>query len=252
MSYNDASRLNLYDFMGFPDRQKRDEALQICDINKLNLMQVEDNYLRFFDTFLERYSVWCYHINNFRSHLWTHFLLMYYQYSQNPLDIIDLRRFQSPEAAHKTFFDTFAEDVALYSISYFDKHLEMFNDLYDLKKLPGKKGNLNRYEIIKEMKKVEVLKELAYEYQRIVQSDAFYQILNIRKFFVHNKSLSYYGMEVTKVGPGTYASGNSDGISTELVYKSVCELLRSYVQLCEHVNTFINARVESSKLEKSE
>ena len=250
MSNDDANRLNLFDFIGFPDRQKRDEALQICNINKVNLLQVEDINLRFFDTFFERYSVWCYHINNFRSHLWTHFLLMYYQYCQNPLDTIDICKFQSSGAAHKIYFDTFAEDVALYSISYFDKHLEMFNDLYDLNKLSGEKGNLNRYKIIKKMKKVEVLKELAYEYQRVEQSDPFRQILNMRNYFVHNKSLSYYGMDVTKVGHGVYASGNSDGISTKLVYNSVCELLRSYEQLCEHVNAFINTRLEESKQER--
>lgn len=238
----DEKHLNLFGFFGFPDRKMRDEALKICDIDKLCLLQIEDIDLRFFDTFLERYSVWCYHINNFRSHLWTHFLLMYYQYFQNPFDTIDISKFQSPEGAHKTYFDTFAEDVALYTVSYFDKHLEMFNDLYNLSNEKGK-----RYKIIKEMKKVKALKALAYEYQHIVQSDAFREILNMRNYFVHNKSLSYYGMEVTKVKPGIYASGNSDGISTELVYKSVCELLRSYEHLCQHVNTFINARVEASK-----
>lgn len=248
MSNEDTNRLNLFDFMGFPDRLKRDEALEICDINKLILMQVEDNYLRFFDTFLEQYSVWCYHVNSFRSHLWTHFLLMYYQYCQNPFDTIDINKFQSPEGAHKIYFDTFAEDVALYSISYFDKHLEMFNDLYDLKKSSGEKRNLTRRKIINEMKKIEEIKDLAFEYQRVEKSESFRQILAIRNNFVHNKSSSYYGMEVTKVGPGMYVSGNSDGISTELVYKSVCELLRSYERLCEHVNSFINARVEASKL----
>lgn len=173
---------------------------------------------------------------------------MYYQYCQNPFNTIDINKFQSPEGAHKTFFDTFSEDVALYSISYFDKHLEMFNDLYDLKKLSGKKHNLSRKDIIKEMKNIEEIKDLAFEYQRVEKSESFRQILAIRNNFVHNKSSSYYGMEVTKVGPGMYVSGNSDGISTELVYKSVRELLRSYEQLCEHVNAFINARVEASKL----
>ena len=252
MSNEDTNRLNLYDFMGFPDRLKRDEALKICDINKIYLLQVEDVNLRFFDNFLERYSVWCYHINSFRSHLWTHFLLMYYQYCQNPFDTIDINKFQSPEGAHKIYFDTFAEDVALYSVSYFDKHLDMFNDLYDLKRLSGEKRNLTRRKIINEMKNIEEIKDLAFEYQRVEKSESFRQILAIRNNFVHNKSSSYYGMEVTEVGPGMYASGNSDGISTKLVYKSVCELLRSYVQLCEHVNTFINARVEASKLERSE
>ena len=147
MSNEDTNRLNLFDFMGFPDRLKRDEALEICDINKLILMQVEDNYLRFFDTFLEQYSVWCYHVNSFRSHLWTHFLLMYYQYKQNLLDIIDIENFQSERGAHKVLFDTFAEDVSLYLISYFDKHLEMFNDLFHLSK--GKKYPLTRKQIIK-------------------------------------------------------------------------------------------------------
>lgn len=247
MSNNDADRLNLFDFMGFPDRQKRDEALLISDINKLTLLHVEDTYLCFFNTFFEQYSAWCYHINTFRSQLWTHFLLMYYQYSTNPLDKIDLGKLQSPEGSHKIFFDSFAEDVALYSISYFDKHLEMFNDLYDLKRLSGEKRNLTRRKIINEMKNIEEIKDLAFEYQRVEKSELFRQILAIRNNFVHNKSSSYYGMEVTKVGPGMYVSGNSDGISTELVYKSVCELLRSYEQLCEHVNSFINARVEASK-----
>lgn len=49
MSNDAANRLNLYDFFGFPDREKRDEALEICNINKLRLLSVEDDYLRHFD-----------------------------------------------------------------------------------------------------------------------------------------------------------------------------------------------------------
>lgn len=249
MGNMDANRINLFDFFGFPDRQKRDEALQICDINKIRLLSVEDNHLRFFDIYFEQYNVWSNHINNFCSHLWLHFLLMYYQYSQNPLSIIDIGKFQSPEVAHKIFFDTFAEDVALYLISYFDKHLEMFNDLYDLKQLSGKKYNLSRRRIINEMENVEVLKELAKEYQRVEQSEPFRQIVAIRNNFVHNKSLSYYGMEVTKMERGVYASGNSNGISTKSTYNSVCELLKSYEQLCIQVNAFIKVRIEMFKQE---
>lgn len=245
MSSENTNSLNIFDFIEFPDRLKQDEALQICDINKLSLLQVEDTYLRFFDTFFEQYSVWCYDINNFRSHLWLHFLLMYYHYFQNPLDTIDIDKFQSPEAVHKIYFDTFAEDVALYLISYFDKHLEMFNDLYDLKQLSGNKLSLSRRRIINEMGNVEVLKDLANEYRRVEQSEPFRKVLAIRNNFVHNKSSSYYGMEVTKIGRGAYASGNSSGISTKSIYKSVCELLKSYVQLCEQVNTFISARKRS-------
>lgn len=250
MSKDDANRINLFDFFGFPDHQKRDEALQICDVNKLCLLPVKDDYLRFFNIFFEQYSVWSYDINNFSSHLWLHFLLMYYQYSQNPLDTIDIDKIQSPEAVHKIYFDTFAEDVALYLISYFDKHLEMFNDLYDLKQLSGNKLSLSRRRIINEMGNVEVLKDLANEYRRVEQSEPFRKVLAIRNNFVHNKSSSYYGMEVTKIGRGAYASGNSSGISTKSIYKSVCELLKSYVQLCEQVNTFISARLEESKQER--
>lgn len=47
MSNEDTNRLNLFDFMGFPDRLKRDEALKICDINKIYLLQVEDVNLHF-------------------------------------------------------------------------------------------------------------------------------------------------------------------------------------------------------------
>ena len=247
MGNDDANRLNLFDFFGFPDRQKRDEALQVCDINKLRLLPVEDSYLRFFEIYFEQYSAWSNHINNFSSHLWLHFLLMYYQYSKNPLDTIAAGKFQSPEAAHKIFFDTLAEDVALYLISYFDKHLEMHNDLYDLKQLSGKKHILSRKAIISEMKNVEVLKELANEYQRIEQSESFIQIADIRNNFVHNKSSSYYGMEVTKLERGVYVSGNSSGISTKSTYNSICELLRNYEQLCAHVNAFIKIRIELSK-----
>lgn len=251
MGNDNANRLNLFDFFGFPDRQKRDEVLKICDINKLRLLSIEDNYMHFFDIFFEQYSVWSIHINNFSSHLWLHFLLMYYQYSQNPLDTIDIGKSQSSEGAHKIFFDTFAEDVSLYLISYFDKHLEMLNDLYDLKQLSGKKHNLSRRLLINEMENVEVLKNLANEYRRVEQSEPFRQILAIRNNFVHNKSLSYYGMEVTKVERGVYASGNSNGISTNSTYSSVCELLRNYEQLCAQVNTFIKVKIEMSIRNKS-
>lgn len=193
------------------------------------------------------FIVWRNHISNFSSHLWLHFLLMYYQYSQNPLDIIDTGKFQSPEAAHKIFFDTLAEDVALYMISYFDKHLKMYYDLYDLKRIIGKKRDPSRKLIISKMINIEELKELANEYQRVEQSKPFCQILDIRNNFVHNKSLSYYGMEVTKYECGVYASGNSSGISTKSTYDSICELLRSYEQLCTHANAFIKAKIEVSK-----
>lgn len=47
-------------------------------------------------------------------------------------------------------------------------------------------------------------------------------LVAIRNNFVHNKSLSYYGMEVTKVERGVYSSGNNNGISTNSTYNSVC------------------------------
>lgn len=53
-------------------------------------------------------------------------------------------------------------------------------------------------------------------------------------------------MEVTKFERGVYASGNSNGISTNSTYRSVCELLRSYEQLCAQVNTFIKVKIEMS------
>lgn len=246
MGNDNANQLNLFDFFGFPDRQKRDEAIQICDLNKLRLLLIKDNYLSHFDVYFEQYGVWSNHINNFSSHLWLHFLLMYYQYSQNALDTIDIVKFLSPESAHKIFFDTFAEDVSLYLISYFDKHLEMFNDLYDLNLLSKNKHNLSRRMIINEMEKVEELKKLANEYQLIEQSEPFQQILDIRNNFVHNKSLTYYGKEVIKINRGIYASGNSSGISTKSTYNSVCVLLRNYEHLCAQINTFIKAKIEIS------
>lgn len=247
MGNDGANRLNLYDYFGFPDREKRDEALQICNITKLRLLAVEDEHLRHSDLYFEQYSVWSYHISNFSSHLWLHFLLMYYQYSKNPLDTIGTGKFQSPETAHKIFFDTLAEDVAVYLISYFDKHLKMYYDLYDLNQISGMKRNPSRKKIIDEMENIDELKGLAKEYQRVEQSVPFRQIIEIRNNFVHNKSLSYHGMQVTKYECGVYASGNSSGISTKATYNVICELLRIYEQLCTHANAFIKAKIEVSK-----
>ena len=139
---------NLFDFFGFPSRQQRDETLYICDVNKLRLMPLENDSLWFFDPNFKQYKIWSIDINNFSSHLWLHFLLMYYQYIQNPFDTKNIKKFQYPQGAHKVFFDTFAEDVSLYAISYFDKHLEMFNVLYDLQKRSGNKRKLSRGQII--------------------------------------------------------------------------------------------------------
>lgn len=96
-----------------------------------------------------------------------------------------------------------------------------------------------------------MLKELANEYRRIEQSKSFRQIVAIRNNFVHNKSLSYYGMEITKIERGVYVSGNSRGISTKSIYNSVCELLKSYEQLCTQVNAFMSARVLMGSIHKS-
>ena len=252
MSEVKSNRLNLYDYFGFPDRRQRDEAKQIFDVDKLRLITVNDANLCALDTYIEQYSAWSYNINNFSSHLGLHFLLMYYQHQHNPLDTIDLRKFQSPEGAHKIHFDTFAEDTSLYLVSYFDKHIEMFNELYDLKQQSGKRYNLSRKSIINEMQKISTLKELAAEYQNIEQSQAFKIIKEIRDNFVHNKSLSYYGMNVDKKkinGGIEYVSYNSKGISTEATYHAMCELIKSYEQLCNSVNAFFNTRIEEAKSE---
>ena len=54
MSEENTHRLNLFDFFGFPNRQQRDETLQICDINKLHLFTVEDPNLWLFDTYFAK------------------------------------------------------------------------------------------------------------------------------------------------------------------------------------------------------
>lgn len=247
MNHDNKNKLNLFDYFGFPSRQERDDAIEICDINKLRLVFPKDNNMQFCDTFFEQYSVWSNHINNFSSHLWLHFLLMYYQYSQNPLDTLSVDKLNSSKGAHKVFFDTFAEDTTLYLISYFDKHLEMFSTLYNLKPVgkSGKRLSLQRKKIIKKMKKIEELEELANKYQCVEQSTAFCQIKKIRDNFVHNKSLSNFGMDVAEIALGVYASGNSRGISTEETYCSVCNLLRDYEQLCTQVNSFVSVKLNA-------
>lgn len=123
----------------------------------------------------------------------------------------------------------------------------MFNDLYDLKQLSGKKHNLSRNSTINEMKNVEELKELANDYLNIVHTEPFRRIKAIRDNFVHNRSSSYFGMDVSKIGNGAYSSGSSRGISTKDTYHLVCELLGSYEQLCEKTNKFIKNKMDGAR-----
>jgi len=245
MSEDIANRLNLYDYFGFPNPQQRAEARNIFDMEKLSLITVTDSSLWTSDTFFEQYNAWSYHINNFRSHLGLHLLLMYYQYEQKPFDVIDIKNFQSPKGAHKVFFDTFAEDASLYLISYFDKHLEMFNDLFYLSN--GEKHPLSRNKIIYKMKKIDEINGLGVEYKTITESQPFEVVKGIRDNFVHNKSSTYYGMDVARLAGGVYASCNSKGISTQETYKAICELISSYEQLCGTVNSFIEKRISEAK-----
>lgn len=245
MSEDIANRLNLYDYFGFPNPQQRAEARNIFDMEKLTLITVTDSRFWFSDIFFERYNAWSYHINTFRSHLGLHLLLMYYQYVQKPFDVIDIKNFESPKGAHKIFFDTFAEDASLYLISYFDKHLEMFNDLFYLSK--GEKRRLSRNKIIFKIKQIDELYELGVEYKAIEQSQPFKVVKGIRDNFVHNKSSTYYGMDVVRLADGVYASCNTKGISTKETYKAIFELMRSYAQLCKTVNNYIEKRILEAK-----
>ena len=103
------------------------------------------------------------------------------------------------------------------------------------------------------MKKVNVLKELADEYQNVEESLPFSQIKEIRDNFVHNKSSSYYGVNVRKNENATeYVSYNSKGISAESIYKATCKLMELYGELCIKVNAFIKARIESYEQEEFE
>lgn len=207
-------------------------------------MTISDSNLWLFNTYLEQYKVWSNHINNFSSHLGLHLLLMFYQYKQNPPDTIDIVKFSTPQGGHKIFFDTFAEDSALYLISYFDKHLEMFNDLYNLKENSGLSRKLTRNAIIREMKKIDALTEISDAYRAVEQSQAFKQIKEIRNNFVHNKSSSHYGMDVEKIAGSVYSSGHSKGISTETTYMTVRTVVVEYGNLCEKVNGFISRIIE--------
>lgn len=241
MSEDIANRLNLYDYFGFPNPQQRAEARNIFDMEKLTLITVPDSSFWISDTFFEQYNAWSYHINNFRSHLGLHLLLMYYQYEQKPFDVIDIKNFQSPKGAHKIFFDTFAEDASLYLISYFDKHLEMFNDLFYLSK--EEKRRLSRNKIISKIKQIDELYELGVEYKAIEQSQPFKVVKGIRDNFVHNKSSTCYGLDVVRLADGVYASCSTKGISTQETYKAICKLVRSYEQLCKTVNKYIEKRL---------
>lgn len=237
-------KINLYDYFGFPDLQQRDEARKVFDMEKLLLRTITDTDILFSDTFFEQYHAWSMHINNFRSRLGLHLLLLHYHYKQMPLDMIDVKKMPSPEGAHKIFFDTFAEDSSLYLISYFDKHLEMFSDLFDLGK--GERRPLSRSKKIYKMKQVEELHALGVAYKAVTESQAFAVVKEIRDNFAHNKSSTYYGMDVKRLVGGIYASCNNKGISTQETYNAMCELISNYEQLCGTVNDYIEKRISEA------
>ncbi len=89
---NTKSNLNLYDYVGFPNPQQS-RSKKVFNMEKLLLKRVTNADLLMFNVLAEQYHAWSNHINNFRSHLDMHLLLMYYQYKQNPLDIIDIENF---------------------------------------------------------------------------------------------------------------------------------------------------------------
>ncbi len=246
---NTKDQLNMYDYFGFPDRSQRNELKQIVDINKIRLIKIKDKDLIFVDIILEQLNAWITHINNFSSHLGLHFLLLYYHYAQGPSDTIEIENYHNSITIHKIYFDTFAEDTALYLISYFDKHLEMFNDIYNLQRQSGKSHKLSRKQIINEMKKVKILGIIAEEYQKVLEQIEFVYIKAIRDNFVHNKSSSHFGMNVDKKETTSgivYGCFNSKGFSTEETYIKLCSLLKIYSELCEKVNIFIDSLIKDT------
>jgi hypothetical protein len=121
----------------------------------------------------------------------------------------------------------------------------MFNDLFYLSN--GEKHPLVRNKIIDKMKKINEIKGLGVEYKTITESKPFKVVKGIRDNFVHNKSSTYYGMDVSRLAGGGYANRNSKGISTQKTYKAICKLVRSYERLCVLVNKFIVERIEDAR-----
>ena len=98
------------------------------------------------------------------------------------------------------------------------------------------------------MKKDALLENLADEYRNVEQSQHFRKVKEIRNNLVHNKSSTYFGMDVEKFGNGIYASGNSQGLSTEITYNTICKLLKGYELLCAKTNDFIKTRIDAAML----
>ena len=117
----------------------------------------------------------------------------------------------------------------------------MFNDLFHLSK--GEKYSLSRKRIIKKMEQVDKLRVLSIEYNTIKDSKAFQEVNEIRNNFVHNKSSSYYGMNIERHKEGVYVSHNAKGLSTKKIYHAICELITNYQQLCVVVNNFIQHNI---------
>lgn len=254
MGVNKNPGFNLYDFVEFPNREMRDEARRFCDIDKMRLTRIRNENSFAYSVLLEQYSVWISHINSFAGKLGLHFFLLYYQYKQNPLETMELTKGQTEKRIHKVLFDTFAEDVSVYLISYFDKHLEMYNDIYNLQHKSGKKHKLSRKSVIREMEKCDQLKDISRQYQNIEQSKGFTEINQIRNSIVHNKALSYYGSDVCCE---RYTDSNfeysfyvREGIRTNETYEAICQLIKCYEEICVQTNTFINEIVEDANQEE--
>ncbi len=97
------------------------------------------------------------------------------------------------------------------------------------------------------MKQIDELRTLSVEYNAIKYSKAFEEVNEIRNNFVHNKSSSYYGMNIERHKNGVYTSRNAKGFSTQKTYHAICELIMNYQQLCVFVNNFIQHNILNIK-----
>ncbi|MPM93420.1 hypothetical protein SDC9_140557 [bioreactor metagenome] len=207
-------------------------------MQQLRLIPGADIDLFLVDFFFEQYNPWCRHINNYVSRLDLQFLYLRQQYSLKPVDFLSFDCLNNEKGIIKIHYDMYTEIIILHLVAYFDKLLSMFQALYDLNKKIQR-----RNKIIELLKQIEEISEIARQYESIVSTESFIYINGIRNDFVHNKSQSYYGIDVSK-NQGCYSSFNSKGMSTSKTYASILEVLNSYIPACSKINELIRLKVQ--------
>lgn len=226
--------LNVFDFIGFPDYSQRVKIKEkFFDLNRLRLIQCPLDLI-IIDIKYEFYYIWSAHLNNFLSSLNIQFFNMCNVYLKHPPEYKLTESNSEEQRIYKLFFDTYAEVTIVYLMSYYEKSLSMYNDVFCLNEAGShRKIVLEKLDELKNPRAIPIIIIL----KEIANSKEFKYLNSIRNDFIHNKSRFQAGMNIVRKNGG-FISGNGAGESTEKIMDNIIKLLSLYETYVNLANKF--------------